>query len=75
MQNNDLSNAERHLWETVQKNPQKIAKMSIVELSQFAHWFKYLLYSIDYEWIDEVQFIQYRDKFNEEDAVYSSEDL
>ncbi len=37
MQNNDLSNAELHLWETVQKNPQKIAKMSIVKLSQFAH--------------------------------------
>ena len=36
MQNNDLSNAELHLWETVQKNPQKIAKMSIVKLSQFA---------------------------------------
>ena len=37
MQNNDLSNAELHLWETVQKNPQKIAKMSIVKLNQFAH--------------------------------------
>lgn len=45
------------------------------ELSQFAHWFKYLLHSIGYEWIDEVQFIQHREKFNEEDAVYSSEDL
>lgn len=29
MQNNDLSNAELHLWEIVQNNPQKIAKMSI----------------------------------------------
>lgn len=37
MQNNDLSNAELHLWEIVQNNPQKIAKMSIVKLSQFAH--------------------------------------
>lgn len=45
------------------------------ELSQFANWFKYLLHSIGYEFIDEVQFIQHRDKFNEEDAVYSSEDL
>jgi hypothetical protein len=45
------------------------------ELSQFANWFKYLLNSIGYEFIDEVQFIQYRDKFNEEDAVYSSEDF
>ena len=44
------------------------------ELCQFAHWFKYLLHSIGYEWIDEVQFRR-RDKFNEEDAVYSSEDL
>lgn len=26
MQNNDLSNAELHLWEIVQNNPQKIAK-------------------------------------------------
>lgn len=38
------------------------------ELCQFANWFKYLLNSIGYEFIDEVQFIQ-------EDAVYSSEDL
>lgn len=45
------------------------------ELSQFANWFKYLLHSIGYEFINEVQFIQHRDKFNEEDAVYSSEDL
>ena len=44
------------------------------ELCQFAHWFKYLLHSIGYEWIDEVQF-RSRDKFNEEDVVYSSEDL
>ena len=45
------------------------------EICQFANWFKYLLNSIGYEFIDEVQFIQNRDKFNEEDAVYSSEDL
>ena len=45
------------------------------ELCQFANWFKYLLNSIGYEFIDEVQFIQNRDKFNEEDAVYSSKDL
>ena len=45
------------------------------ELSQFANWFKYLLNSVGYEFIDEVQFIQHRAKFNEEDAVYSSEDL
>ena len=45
------------------------------ELCQFANWFKYLLNSIGYEFIDEVQFIQHRrDKFNEEDAVYSSKD-
>lgn len=48
------------------------------ELCQFANWFKYLLNSIGYEFIDEVQFIQHRDnrdKFSEEDAIYSSEDL
>ena len=45
------------------------------ELCQFANWFKCLLNSIGYEWVDEVQFIQHRDEFNEEDAVYSSEDL
>lgn len=48
------------------------------ELCQFANWFKYLLNSIGYEYIDEVQFIQHRDnrdKFSEEDAIYSSEDL
>ena len=46
------------------------------ELCQFANWFKYLLHSIGYKWIDEVQFIQHRDKFNnKEDAVYSSADL
>ena len=45
------------------------------ELSQFANWFKYLLHSIGYEFIDEVQFIQNREKFNEEDTVYSSEDF
>lgn len=44
------------------------------ELNQFANWFKYLLNSIGYEFIDKVQFIQHRDKFNEEDTVYSSED-
>ena len=44
------------------------------ELCQFAHWFKCLLNSIGYEFINEVQFRR-RDKFNEEDAVYSSEDL
>ena len=45
------------------------------ELSQFASWFRSLLQSIGYEFIDEVQFIQHREKFNEEDAVYSSEDF
>lgn len=45
------------------------------ELSQFANWFRSLLHSMGYEFIDEVQFIQHREKFNEEDAVYSSEDL
>ena len=45
------------------------------ELCQFANWFKYLLNSVGYKFIDEVQFIQHRDKFNKEDAVYSSEDL
>ena len=44
------------------------------ELCQFAHWFKCLLNSIGYEFINEVQFRR-RDKFNEEDTVYSSEDL
>ena len=45
------------------------------ELCQFANWFKCLLNSIGYEFIDEVQFIRHRDKFNEEDAVYSSKEL
>ena len=44
------------------------------ELCQFAHWFKCLLKSIGYEFINEVQFRR-RDKFNKEDTVYSSEDL
>ena len=44
------------------------------ELCQFAHWFKCLLNSIGYEFINEVQFIRHS-KFNEEDTVYSSEDL
>ena len=44
------------------------------ELCQFAHWFKCLLNSIGYEFINEVQFRR-RDKFNKEDTVYSSEDL
>ena len=46
-----------------------------MKFANFANWFKYLLNSIGYEFIDEVQFIQHREKFNEEDAVYSSEDL
>lgn len=45
------------------------------ELYQFAKWFKCLLKSVGYEWIDEVQFVQHRDKFNEEDKIYSSEDF
>lgn len=45
------------------------------ELCQFANWFRSLLQSIGYEFIDEVQFIQHRDKFNEEDKIFSNEDL
>ena len=36
MNNKDLSNAELYLWNFVQNNPEKIAKMSIVALSQLA---------------------------------------
>lgn len=36
MNNKDLSNAELYLWNFVQNNPEKIAKMSIVSLSQLA---------------------------------------
>lgn len=45
------------------------------ELCQIANWVKCLVKSMGYEWVDEVQFIQHRDKFNEEDAICSSEDL
>ncbi|CCI84527.1 RpiR family phosphosugar-binding transcriptional regulator [Lactobacillus pasteurii DSM 23907 = CRBIP 24.76] len=37
MANKDLSNAELYLWNLVQNNPEKIAKMSIVALSQFSN--------------------------------------
>ncbi len=37
MSKKDLSNAELHLWNIVQQNPEKIAKMSIIKLSQFAN--------------------------------------
>lgn len=37
MPTKELSSAELHLWNIVENNPQKIAKMSIVKLSQFAH--------------------------------------
>lgn len=36
MNNKDLSNTELYLWNFVQNNPEKIAKMSIVALSQLA---------------------------------------
>ena len=37
MPNKELSSAELHLWNIVENNPQKIANMSIVKLSQFAN--------------------------------------
>lgn len=37
MSSRELSSAELHLWNIVENNPDKIAKMSIVKLSQFAH--------------------------------------
>ncbi|MCX8720936.1 MULTISPECIES: MurR/RpiR family transcriptional regulator [Lactobacillus] len=37
MPTKELSSAELHLWNIVENNPDKIAKMSIVKLSQFAN--------------------------------------
>ncbi|MBA1393107.1 MurR/RpiR family transcriptional regulator, partial [Lactobacillus sp. XV13L] len=37
MANKELSTAELHLWSIVENNPDKIAQMSIVKLSQYAH--------------------------------------
>lgn len=37
MPTKELSAAEMHLWNIVENNPKKIAKMSIVKLSQYAH--------------------------------------
>ncbi|MCZ9599381.1 MurR/RpiR family transcriptional regulator [Lactobacillus mulieris] len=37
MSTTELSNAEQHLWNIIQANPDKIIKMSIIQLSQFAN--------------------------------------
>ncbi|WEV40146.1 MurR/RpiR family transcriptional regulator [Lactobacillus sp. ESL0681] len=37
MPTKELSPTELHLWNIVENNPEKIAKMSIVKLSQYAH--------------------------------------
>lgn len=37
MASKDLSNAELHLWQVVNANPNKTARMSIIQLSEFAN--------------------------------------
>lgn len=37
MASKDLSSAELHLWQVVNANPNKIARMSIIQLSEFAN--------------------------------------